>query len=147
MECFDGRNIDGSPSNIVGLSFPGTLFLARVDGRSTQRLVKRVKNNTVQMDRVCSIIIVEMSEPLIAIPSPFTFSQSSLQDYSDCPRRFQLRYIEQLQWPAVEAEPVMENEHHQQEGQLFHRMVQQHRIGLPDGKLAGMNGFEQAIFS
>jgi hypothetical protein len=70
-----------------------------------------------------------------SLPSGFAFSQSSLQDYSDCPRRFQLRYIEQLQWPAVETEPVLENEHRQQEGQLFHRMVQQHLIGLPAEKL------------
>ena len=62
---------------------------------------------------------------------PFTFSQSSLQDYADCPRRFQLRYIDQLTWPAVESEPVVENEHRQQEGQIFHRLVQQHLLGLP----------------
>lgn len=70
-----------------------------------------------------------------SLPSGFTFSQSSLQDYSDCPRRFQLRYIEQLQWPAVETEPILENERRQQEGQLFHRMVQQHLIGLAAEKL------------
>ena len=71
-----------------------------------------------------------------SLPSGFTFSQSSLQDYSDCPRRFQLRYIEQLLWPAVETEPVLENERRQQEGQHFHRMVQQHLIGLPAETLA-----------
>jgi CRISPR/Cas system-associated exonuclease Cas4 (RecB family) len=65
------------------------------------------------------------------LPASFIFSQSSLQDYYDCPRRFQLRYIERLAWPAVETEPVLENERLQQEGQLFHRMVQQKRIGLP----------------
>ena len=65
------------------------------------------------------------------LPTPFTFSQSSLQDYVDCPRRFQLRYIEQLSWPAVESEPVAENERRQQEGQIFHRLVQQHWLGLP----------------
>ncbi|NCT22292.1 PD-(D/E)XK nuclease family protein, partial [bacterium] len=63
------------------------------------------------------------------IQSPFTFSQSSLQDYADCPRRFQLRYIEQLAWPAVETEPALENERRQQEGLLFHRLAQQHLIG------------------
>jgi hypothetical protein len=70
------------------------------------------------------------------IENPFTFSQSSMQDYADCPRRFQLRYIEQLAWPAVETEPAIENERHQQEGLLFHRLVQQHLIGLPTEKLA-----------
>lgn len=72
------------------------------------------------------------------IENPFTFSQSSLQDYTDCPRRFQLRYIEQLAWPAVETEPAIENERHQQEGLFFHRLVQQHLIGLPAEKLARM---------
>jgi len=64
------------------------------------------------------------------LPEGFVFSQSSLQDYADCPRRFQLRYVERLAWPAVESEPVLENERRQQEGQLFHRLLQQHRIGL-----------------
>jgi predicted RecB family nuclease len=70
------------------------------------------------------------------IQKPFTFSQSSLQDYANCPRRFQLRYIEQLHWPAVESEPVMENEHRQFEGQIFHRLVQQHLLGLPTEKIS-----------
>jgi hypothetical protein len=70
------------------------------------------------------------------LSSGFTFSQSSLQDYNDCPRRFQLRYIEHLQWPAVETEPTLENERRQQEGQVFHRLVQQHIIGIPVEKLA-----------
>ena len=70
-----------------------------------------------------------------SLPPGFAFSQSSLQDYVDCPRRFQLRYMEQLQWPAVETEPVQENERRQQEGQLFHRLVQQHLLGLPAEKL------------
>ncbi len=66
-----------------------------------------------------------------SLPTSLSFSQSSLQDYSDCPRRFQLRYIDNLEWPAVETEPVLENERRQKEGQIFHRMVQQHLIGLP----------------
>jgi hypothetical protein len=72
----------------------------------------------------------------------FTFSQSSLQDYTDCPRRFQLRYLEQLQWPAVETAPVLENERRQIEGQLFHRMAQQSLIGLPAEKLASLASTE-----
>lgn len=69
---------------------------------------------------------------------PFTFSQSSLQDYVDCARRFQLRYIERLQWPAVETAPALENERRQLEGQQFHRMAQQLLIGLPAEKLGRM---------
>lgn len=58
-------------------------------------------------------------------------SQSSLQDFVDCPLRFRLRYIERLSYPAIESEPALENEKHQQEGEYFHRLVQQYLIGIP----------------
>ncbi|MCF6277140.1 MAG: PD-(D/E)XK nuclease family protein [Anaerolineales bacterium] len=74
----------------------------------------------------------------MTLPSPFTFSQSSLQDYNDCPRRFQLRYMERLAWPAVETEPTQDYENHQKEGSLFHRMVQQNIIGIPAEKLSAL---------
>jgi CRISPR/Cas system-associated exonuclease Cas4 (RecB family) len=60
-----------------------------------------------------------------------SLSQSSLQDYNDCPRRFELRYLQRLAYPAIESEPALENEKHQQEGEYFHRLVQQHLIGIP----------------
>ena len=60
-----------------------------------------------------------------------TLSQSSLQDYLDCPQRFKLRYLDRLSYPAVETEPTLENEKHQQEGEYFHRLVQQYLIGIP----------------
>ena len=72
----------------------------------------------------------------MTIPELNALSQSSLQDYVDCPRRFQLRYIERLSYPAAESEPALENEQHQQEGEYFHRLVQQHLIGIPEDKLA-----------
>ena len=68
-----------------------------------------------------------------------TLSQSSLQDYVDCARRFQLRYVDRLSYPAVESEPALENEKHQREGEYFHRLVQQYLVGVPNehiGKLA-----------
>ena len=43
-------------------------------------------------------------------------------------RRFQLRYIDQLNWPAVDSEPIIENERRQIEGQLFHRLVQKYLL-------------------
>lgn len=82
----------------------------------------------------------KMDNPANGLAKPFSFSQSSLQDYTDCPRRFQLRYIERLQWPAVESAPVLENERRQIEGQQFHRLVQQSLLGLPAEKLARMAG-------
>jgi CRISPR/Cas system-associated exonuclease Cas4 (RecB family) len=75
---------------------------------------------------------------ILSLPSGFTFSQSSLQDYSDCPRRFQLRYVERLKWPGIELEPAIENERRQQEGQLFHRLIQQYLVGIPSEKLSQM---------
>jgi len=65
-----------------------------------------------------------------------TLSQSSLQDYIDCARRFQLRYLDRLSYPAIESEPTLENEKHQQEGEFFHRLVQQYLIGIPAEQVA-----------
>jgi predicted RecB family nuclease len=69
---------------------------------------------------------------------PFDFSQASLQDYTDCPRRFQLRYIEQLRWPAPQAEPLRENEAHIRRGDRFHRLAQQALAGIPPERLAAV---------
>lgn len=75
-----------------------------------------------------------------------TLSQSSLQDYADCPRRFELRYVQQLSYPAVESEPALENEKHQQEGEYFHRLAQQYYVGIPAeqiGKLANTENLKR----
>ncbi len=61
----------------------------------------------------------------------FVFSQSSLQDYVDCARRFELRYIDELRWPAVVAEPSETHEAHMQRGADFHHMIHQHYSGVP----------------
>ena len=65
-----------------------------------------------------------------------TLSQSSLQDYVDCAQRFKLRYLDRLSYPAAETEPTLENEKHQQEGEYFHRLIQQHLIGIPAEQIA-----------
>lgn len=72
----------------------------------------------------------------MALASLTTLSQSSLQDYADCPRRFQLRYVERLAYPAVESEPALENEQHQREGEFFHRLVQQYLVGIPSEQVS-----------
>jgi hypothetical protein len=61
----------------------------------------------------------------------FHFSQNNLQDYVDCPRRFELRYLLRQEWPALQSEPVLEQERRMEEGRLFHKMIQQLIIGLP----------------
>ena len=70
------------------------------------------------------------------IPVDFRFSQGTLQDYVDCPRRFQLRYLQHVAWPAVEAEPILENERRRNRGELFHRLVHQHLLGVPVERLS-----------
>ncbi|MEN8173656.1 MAG: PD-(D/E)XK nuclease family protein [Chloroflexota bacterium] len=74
----------------------------------------------------------------MTLPSYFQFSQGSLQDYALCPRRFQLRYIEHLSWPALDAEPALENEHHLRLGEAFHLIVQQYLLGIPEEHIAKM---------
>jgi hypothetical protein len=65
-----------------------------------------------------------------------TLSQSSLQDYTDCPRRFRLRYLDELRYPGVESEPLAEYERQQLEGARFHRMAQQFTLGIPPEAIA-----------
>ncbi len=72
------------------------------------------------------------------IPADFQFSQNNLQDFVDCRRRFQLRYLIQLAWPAVESEPVLARERFIQQGAWFHRLVQQHQLGLPVERLTAL---------
>lgn len=64
------------------------------------------------------------------LPINFRFSQASLADYLDCPRRFQLRYLLEQAWPAVEAEPLLERERLAELGRRFHKLIQQHVEGL-----------------
>ncbi len=70
------------------------------------------------------------------LPPDFQFSQASLQDYVDCPRRFQLRYVERVAWPAPQADPPLESERHLQQGAAFHRLVHQHLLGLSSERLS-----------
>lgn len=72
----------------------------------------------------------------MALPDRFQFSQNSLQDYVECERRFQLRYILRQPWPAVASEPLDELEHLMDLGQRFHRLAEQHNLGVPDSDLS-----------
>ncbi len=68
-------------------------------------------------------------------PSGFHFSQSSLQDYINCPRRFLLRYVKKLEWPAPITEPIEEREKHLNNGRSFHLLIQQYLAGLDPVRL------------
>jgi CRISPR/Cas system-associated exonuclease Cas4 (RecB family) len=72
----------------------------------------------------------------VTLPDTFQFSQASLQDYVDCPRRFQLRYLLMQPWPALITEPAAEAEQHLQRGADFHRLAHQHALGLDPRLLA-----------
>lgn len=70
------------------------------------------------------------------LPADFQFSQSSLQDFADCPRRFYLKYIVGLQYPAPPSAPLRLFEQHMAQGDQFHRLVHQHFVGIPADLLA-----------
>ncbi len=72
----------------------------------------------------------------MTLPGDFHFSQASLQDYVDCRRRFWLRYIHDVRWPAAETESELENERRVRLGEAFHRLAHQHILGLPTEALA-----------
>jgi len=75
-------------------------------------------------------------ENLPLLPDTFAFSQSSLQSYVNCPRRFWLAYVQQLPWPAIEAAPVQDHEHLMRLGATFHRLVERAEIGMDPAVLA-----------
>ncbi len=75
----------------------------------------------------------------MVLPTTFIFSQSNLQDYVDCPRRFYLKHLLKLAWPSIESEPVQENEHFRLQGERFHKMIHQLVIGIPVEKISSMN--------
>jgi hypothetical protein len=70
------------------------------------------------------------------LPIDFVFSQNNLQDFIDCPRRFQLKYLLHTAWPAPVSEPVEEQERLILLGSQFHRMVHQFHLGIPEEKLS-----------
>jgi CRISPR/Cas system-associated exonuclease Cas4 (RecB family) len=74
----------------------------------------------------------------MTLPTGFQFSQNNLQDYVDCPRRFELRYLLHCQWPALQSEPVLEMEHHLEQGSRFHQMVHQHTLSIPIEQLSNL---------
>ena len=72
----------------------------------------------------------------MTLPETFRFSQGNLQDYVDCPRRFQLRYVLMQPWPALITEPALEAEWHVQRGADLHHLAHQHALDLDAERLA-----------
>jgi CRISPR/Cas system-associated exonuclease Cas4 (RecB family) len=71
----------------------------------------------------------------MTLPLDFHFSQNKLQDYIDCPRRFELRHLLRQAWPSPQTEPVLEQERVMEQGQLFHKMVHQSLLGIPQEQI------------
>lgn len=65
------------------------------------------------------------------LPDSFTFTQQNLQDYKDCAYRFYLSEILKLEWPAIESEPIREQEALMMLGTRFHLLCQQYLSGIP----------------
>jgi hypothetical protein len=61
-----------------------------------------------------------------------------LQDYIDCQRRFYLRYVKQIKWPAVKSEPILENEKYMLEATVLHELIYRYLIGIPEDKIRNM---------
>jgi hypothetical protein len=68
------------------------------------------------------------------LDSTFLFSQHSLSDFADCPRRFFLRYVAKQSWPLVESSPIgMETLSYREElrrGAIFHQWVERYWLGV-----------------
>jgi hypothetical protein len=65
-----------------------------------------------------------------------SFSASSLQDFLDCERRYQLRYVLEAAWPATDVSVTDEQEEHVRLGRDLHRLIQQHLTGIPEESLS-----------
>jgi CRISPR/Cas system-associated exonuclease Cas4 (RecB family) len=70
------------------------------------------------------------------LPAEFIFTQSNLQDFQDCRRRFQLRQIDRMHWPALETEPALEHEHLMDMGNQLHQLAHQLHLGLEPEQLS-----------
>lgn len=70
------------------------------------------------------------------LPADFVFSQGNLQDFVDCRRRFQLRHLLRIPWPAVESEPLEQNQDRRERGLALHRLIHQHNLDFPEERLS-----------
>jgi len=70
------------------------------------------------------------------LPEELYFSQISLQDFVDCRKRFYLRHLSRLPWPAIEMEPAMLHEHNARMNARFHQLAHQFLLGIPIERLS-----------
>jgi hypothetical protein len=65
----------------------------------------------------------------------FEYSQNKIHDFLDCPRKFELRYLEKRIWPGIKTQPIQEFEQHVENGRKFHLFAQQLLIGIDAEKI------------
>lgn len=70
------------------------------------------------------------------LPDGFIFSSNNLQDYLECQRRFQLRSMDHLVWPAVQVEPIKEYEHMVEQDAKLHKILHQHSNGVSEEQIS-----------
>jgi hypothetical protein len=61
---------------------------------------------------------------------PLQLNQTSLQDFLDCPRRFELGFLNDTRWPAAYSSPLSRYEILTEIGTKFHLLCQQFFIGI-----------------
>lgn len=79
------------------------------------------------------------------LPETFQFSQASLQDYADCQRRFQLRYVLMQPWPGLITDSPLEFEQHLQRGAELHHLAHQYARGIALDRLADIVAQDQIL--
>lgn len=57
-------------------------------------------------------------------------NQSNLQDFLNCPRRFELNVLRDNSWPAATTRPLSAIEHSIHQGNRFHKICQQYFTGI-----------------
>lgn len=63
-------------------------------------------------------------------PLSLDLNQTSLQDFIDCPRRFELSNLNEALWPASHSSPLSEYENLTEIGTQFHQLCQQFFMGI-----------------
>ena len=66
------------------------------------------------------------------IPNEFSFSQSSLQSYLNCPRQFELLYLQKLAWPAQKYADAEKFDLDLAAGQSLHQAIQRYLLGFDE---------------
>jgi hypothetical protein len=79
------------------------------------------------------------------IKLPLILNQASLQAYLDCPRKYELDYLNNTSWPAAPSSPLAKYETLTELGNRFHQLCQQFFIGL-DPQLISSAISDPALF-